>query len=195
MAWSSEQFSTFIYTFLAYAMFHAARKTFPNMKTELHREWHLSTIFMGYCDTSFMMTYAVSLMIMGVQCDRLNPKRVLLIGLISSSITLMLFGLANILHYDYPPMLLLLMMSMGLAQSTGWPACVVLIARFFKSKQGAIFGWWAANQSVGNVSGTLLVALMIHLHMSIESIFIAPSLLLITIAMFCYMYLKPLPQG
>jgi sugar phosphate permease len=47
----------------------------------------------------------------------------------------------------------------GFTQSTGWPAVVAVMGNWFgKNGRGLIFGIWAANQSVGNILGALMVA-------------------------------------
>ena len=57
-----------------------------------------------------------------------------------------------------------------------------MISRYFNSSVGSVFGLWSANQCFGNIFGTLLVAYLIDIKLSIELIFIIPSLALITIA-------------
>ena len=106
----------FMITFISYAMIHANRKSFSNVKTLISYEWTPSfsnssvrpklpndtwnshdffsdpkseacKTFLGTLDTVFMVAYAVGLYISGPLGDRFNLRYVLCSGMVLTSIT------------------------------------------------------------------------------------------------------------
>lgn len=184
--WSRQQVTVFLLTFLAYALFHAARKTFSNTKVTLEEQWNLSAQFMGYCDTTFMVSYALFLIIMGMQVDHWNPKKILVAGLVGSFVILMLIGLSETIYlFDAKGYLLALMFLHGIFQATGWPSCISLISHSFTKNYGAIFGAWSVTQSVGNVGGTVVTAAMLSYKISIVWIFLLPAVSMLACGIAC----------
>lgn len=195
--WSTQQIKVFTLTFIAYALIHAERKTFSNMKPILHVQWNYSEELMGICDTIFMVCYAVSLLCMGIQVDKFNVVYVLCTGLIGSACSMIVFAFSHSLHiYNNVYVLYCIMGLHGIFQATGWPSCVVLISRYFhNTNQGMTFGVWSSNQCVGNIGGTLLVALLISFDCTIELIFLIPTLALITVAVVILYTLNDRPMS
>lgn len=184
--WSMQQINVFLLTFLAYALFHAARKTFSNTKVTLENDWDLSAQFMGYCDTTFMVSYAMFLIIAGMQVDKLNPKKILIAGLFGSFVILMLIGLSHSVYIiDAKVYLLALMFLHGIFQATGWPSCISLISSSFTKNYGSIFGAWSVTQSVGNVGGTVITAAMLSYRIHIVWIFLLPAVAMLACGVAC----------
>lgn len=119
-----------------------------------------SKIFLGTLDAIFLAAYSVGLFISGILGDRFNLRYVLFIGMCSSAVSLFLFGVVTEWVGVYNEALYIIIWIInGLAQSTGWPAVVAVMGNWFgKNGRGLIFGIWAANASVGNIFGALMVA-------------------------------------
>ncbi|MEE6524893.1 hypothetical protein FKM82_024608, partial [Ascaphus truei] len=96
-----------------YALLHASRKSFSNVKVSISSQWtpsslntsvyvvepnqtwnsnHLfpdkdsATLFLGLLDTIFLFSYAVGLFVSGIVGDRLNMRLVLTFGMCSSAV-------------------------------------------------------------------------------------------------------------
>ncbi|KFM60302.1 Sugar phosphate exchanger 3, partial [Stegodyphus mimosarum] len=178
----------FILTFFSYALFHATRKTFSNVKVTISETWtpqNLSlpdifddnwnghklfkdpsdaSLFLGVLDTVFMTSYAIGLFISGAVGDRLNLKFVLAFGMCSSSLTVFMFGMVSEwLHFYNKVWYVVFWALTGLLQSTGWPTVVAVIGNWFgKSSRGFVMGVWGACPSVGNIIGACIVNLVLH---------------------------------
>ncbi|KAM8974428.1 sugar phosphate exchanger 3 [Pelodytes ibericus] len=179
--------AVFLLTFFSYALLHASRKSFSNVKVSISSQWtpscfnstervltpnatwydnHLfpdadsATIFLGLLDTIFLFSYAVGLFISGIIGDRLNMRLVLTFGMCSSAITMFVFGtLTEWLHFYNKAFYCVVWIINGLLQSTGWPCVVAVMGNWFgKSGRGFIFGLWSACASVGNILGAFLAS-------------------------------------
>ncbi|CAN2387223.1 Solute carrier family 37 [Pristimantis euphronides] len=177
----------FLLTFFSYALLHASRKAFSNVKVSISNQWtpsdlnsseydlepnstwndhrlfpnHKSaTIFLGLLDTIFLSSYAVGLFISGIIGDRLNMRYVLTFGMCSSAVTMFVFGtVTEWLHFYNKVFYCLLWVINGLLQSTGWPCVVAVMGNWFgKSGRGVVFGLWSACASVGNILGAFLAS-------------------------------------
>ncbi|XP_078676922.1 sugar phosphate exchanger 3-like [Branchiostoma floridae x Branchiostoma belcheri] len=177
----------FLLTFFSYAFFHATRKTFSNIKTTISSEWtpqfcnatepclqpekiwmdrHLfdsssdAEPFLGWLDSTFLISYAVGLYISGILGDRFDMRKVLSLGMCLSAVVVFVFGcLTEWVHLYSQPFYILLFVLNGLLQSTGWPCVVAIMGNWFgKSTRGFVLGAWSACASVGNIIGALLVS-------------------------------------
>uniref|UniRef100_F1KWG4 Sugar phosphate exchanger 3 n=1 Tax=Ascaris suum TaxID=6253 RepID=F1KWG4_ASCSU len=172
----------FLVTFFSYALFHASRKTLSGVKASLIADWtHNSSMngshfydafiptvaeaetFLGLLDALFMAAYAVSLFYWGWLGDRLNPRNVVVFGMVSSAAALVSFGsLPKWLHFYSAPYYLLTYVIFGLLQACGWPNEVAIMGNWFGGdNRGFVMGLWAACQPVGNIMGSLLIALVL----------------------------------
>ena len=114
--WTWHHVTTFVLTFFGYALFHACRKSFSNVKDTMQKEFtpfnsscpvrperiwerrHVfatkddANVFLGEMDTVFLLSYAVGLYISGVIGDRLNMRLLLSFGMCMSAIAFFCFG-------------------------------------------------------------------------------------------------------
>ncbi|CAF1225994.1 unnamed protein product [Rotaria sordida] len=211
--------STFILTFVSYAMLHAARKVFSNVKSTMAEEWSPvanetirpikpdniwnqtrlfnspgdATIFLGVLDALFMFSYATGLFISGIIGDRFDLRIVLCSGMIVTAIVIFLFGvLSEWLHIYKAAWYISFWILNGLAQSTGWPCVVAIMGNWFgKEGRGLIFGIWSACASVGNIFGAALAASFRTY--GYEYPFLVCTVLLICCAIICFFAIIPSP--
>ncbi|XP_053575007.1 sugar phosphate exchanger 3 isoform X2 [Bombina bombina] len=177
----------FLLTFFSYALLHASRKSFSNVKVSISNQWTPSrfntsvfilepnktwnnnplfpdtdsaTLFLGLLDTIFLFSYAVGLFISGIIGDRLNMRWVLTFGMCSSATVMFVFGtVTEWLHFYNKVFYCLLWIVNGLLQSTGWPCVVAVMGNWFgKAGRGFVFGLWSACASVGNILGAFLAS-------------------------------------
>ncbi|CAF1318854.1 unnamed protein product [Adineta steineri] len=211
--------STFLLTFISYAMLHAARKVFSNVKSTMAEEWSTvanetlnpvkpddtwnqhrlynspkdATVFLGVLDAAFMFSYSAGLFISGVIGDRFDLRIVLCLGMVVTSIMIFLFGvLSEWLHIYSIGWYISFWILNGLAQSTGWPCVVSIMGNWFgKEGRGLIFGVWSACASVGNIFGALLAATF--LTYGYEYPFLVCAVLLLCCATICFFAIIPSP--
>lgn len=181
----SHKAAVFVLTFFSYALFHANRKAFSNVKSSTAAVWTPHNItdrrlqpedlwyshdlfeneddaekFEGVLDTSFMMAYAVGLFLNGYIGDRVNMRILLAIGMGSTSVLVFIFGCVaewTLFYNKY--FYTVIWIINGLMQSTGWPVVVACMGNWFgQSSRGVLLGLWSSCASVGNIIGALLVS-------------------------------------
>ncbi|CAF1399815.1 unnamed protein product [Rotaria magnacalcarata] len=212
--------STFILTFVSYAMLHAARKVFSNVKSTIAEEWSAvanetlnpikpdeiwnqtrlfhspenATIFLGVLDAVFMFSYSFGLFVSGIIGDRFDLRIVLCLGMVITAVVIFLFGVVSEwLHIYSVAWYVCFWILNGLAQSTGWPCVVAIMGNWFgKEGRGLIFGVWSACASVGNIFGAALAAAF--LSYGYEYPFLVCAALLICCATICFFAIIPSPE-
>ncbi|KAI9982363.1 hypothetical protein PInf_008300 [Phytophthora infestans] len=163
----------FFLTFVSYVLFHASRKSFSAIKGEMGDEqWIHSELYSrdqqaemyGLMDTLFMGFYALGLYISGILGDKHDLRRMIAGGMWATAAIVLLFGLGALADIHALSFYAVLWGLNGLVQSSGWPANVAVMGRWFDQKErGAVLGVWSGNACLGNIVGTALVALMFAL--------------------------------
>jgi len=133
------QIRMFFITYTGYAMFHIARKSFSSIKNEMGREeWMLSNYYSqdnqsqmyGFMDMIFMACYAMGLYISGIIGDRYDLRKFISIGMGTTALVLIIFGLAGFLRVHSFTFFACLWAVNGLVQSCGWPSNVAVMLVF-----------------------------------------------------------------
>jgi len=152
-------------TFFSYACFHASRKIYSVIKSDLDDEnWFGSGTRdskLGLLDALFLFFYAFGLYFSGDIGDRFNPRIVLTLGMIAVGICVIFFGLGGIWGIHWLPFYAFLWSLNGLLQSSGWPTNVAVMGNWFSYKErGFVMGIWAGNASFGNILGAGIAAVI-----------------------------------
>nr|CCA19510.1 sugar phosphate exchanger putative [Albugo laibachii Nc14] len=212
MKWMKTKAATkpgvFFLTFFSFVFFHFGRKSFAAMKGELSAEsWMESSFYskddqakmFGWMDTVFMLTYAAGLYASGFLGDRYDLRKMITIGMLSTSMILVCFGIgafAGLHSYWY---YLVLWALNGMAQASGFPSNVAVMGKWFSRKErGAILGIWSGNASLGNVLGAAFVALMFYVFeksIAWKIALMAMALIVAAYAMLIYVFLVPDPKS
>ncbi|CAH9098012.1 unnamed protein product [Cuscuta europaea] len=185
ISYKTYQAIVLIVTFLAYAAYHATRKTTSIVKSALDPKssdlgmksprlrWALGngwfpfngkdgTELLGELDVAFLFVYALGMYFSGHVGDRMNLRIFLTTGMVGTGLFTGLFGFgywANIHNFYY---YLTVQMLAGLFQSTGWPSVVAVVGNWFgKKKRGLIMGIWNAHTSIGNITGSLIASVLL----------------------------------
>ncbi|KAK9061080.1 hypothetical protein SSX86_018260 [Deinandra increscens subsp. villosa] len=221
LSFKTHQAIVLIITFLAYASYHAARKTTSIIKSSLDPQspensflqssktlsWLLGTGWppfdgsngtqlLGDLDLAFLFVYSIGMFFSGHIGDRMNLRIFLTIGMIGTGLFTSLFGIgywANIHNFYY---YLTVQMLAGLFQSTGWPSVVAVIGNWFeKSNRGLVMGVWNAHTSVGNISGSLIASYFLKYGWGWSMV--VPGLMITLVGLLLYMFLlvDPLSAG
>lgn len=176
----------FLITYVAYAAFHAVRRSLSTVKTSVVAEWTPASFssnitlsaasrdtwfghvlcaspaeaeeLLGWLDAAFMFSYALGLYISGFVADRHDLRLVLGTGMCLTGVTTFVFGpVVEWLHAYNRAAYILLSIANGFFQATGWPCVVAVMSNWFdKNSRGLVLGLWSSCQSVGNIVGSLL---------------------------------------
>ena len=93
------------------------------------------------------------------------------------SLALFVFSIAGI---KWEPFYGAVWLLNGVAQSFGWPCNVKIVGNWFggDAHRGAVFGFWSACVSMGNIVGGLVGFIVLEIGLGWEAVFIASALLL-----------------
>src|ERR1700733_9903033 len=136
---------------------HAARVALSVAATPIRTEFGLSQVQMGYLLSSFLWTYVLCLIPVGLLVDRFGGK-------IVNGMGIFLWSTATVLTGFAPSFLFMLgsRLAMGMGESTSWPASNRIIREWFPASErglaNAIFGAGsAAGPAIGAVTISYLV--------------------------------------
>lgn len=219
LSYKTHQAIVLIITFLAYASYHATRKTTSIIKSSLDPQspensflqgskaisWLLGsgwapfngengTALLGDLDLAFLFVYSIGMFFSGHIGDRMNLRIFLTIGMVGTGLFTSLFGIgywANIHVFYY---YLVVQMLAGLFQSTGWPSVVSVVGKWFgKSKRGLIMGVWNAHTSIGNISGSLIASYFLKYGWGWSMV--VPGVMIIFVGLLLFMFLPVDPES
>ncbi|KVI10061.1 putative glycerol-3-phosphate transporter 1 [Cynara cardunculus var. scolymus] len=161
VSFKTHQAIVLIVTFLAYASYHASRKTTSIIKSALDPQtpdgtlqsvsflrrsnalsWVLGngwapfdgangTGLLGDLDLAFLFVYAVGMFCSGHIGDRMNLRIFLTIGMVGTGLFTSLFGFGYWANIHVFYYYLIVQMIAGLFQSTGWPSVVAVVGNWF----------------------------------------------------------------
>lgn len=163
----------FALTFFSYAGYHASRKVFSAIKGILYQEkWMHSDYYtsdnqaamFGVMDSLFLFFYALGLFASGVIGDRMNLKNLISVGMIASASCIVFFAIGGYLNVHALSFYVALWSMNGIVQSTGWPSNVAVMGKWFsENRRGVIMGFWSGNACFGNILGTMITVICIHM--------------------------------
>ncbi|KAI3508183.1 hypothetical protein L1887_23187 [Cichorium endivia] len=161
LSYKTHQIIVLIVTFLAYASYHATRKTTSIIKSSLDPQspndtlqsftflkssktlsWLLGsgwapfngangTGLLGDLDLAFLFVYAIGMFFSGHIGDRMNLRIFLTIGMVGTGLFTSLFGVGYWADIHFFYYYLVVQMLAGLFQSTGWPSVVAVVGNWF----------------------------------------------------------------
>lgn len=165
VSFKTHQAIVLIVTFLAYASYHATRKTTSIVKSVLDPQsssttglsffpyrkskqlsWSLGdgwapfngsdgTSLLGELDVAFLAVYAFGMYFSGHFGDRCNLRIFLTIGMLGTGLFTSLFGVGYWGNIHNFYYYLVVQMIAGLFQSTGWPSVVAVLGNWFGKRK------------------------------------------------------------
>ena len=190
-----EAYSNFMYkrvflvTYIVYASYYLARLNFSVALPLIGEDLQLSKFALGLISAAFSISYAVGQFVNGQLVESLGAKRIAILGLVLSAVMNLLFGYA-----DFFTFFVVIWCINGYAQSTGWPSVVKIISNWFKSGLGTIGGTFGSCFLVGNMIAWSLLG-YITANFGWRNAFLAPSLLLVLMAVIFYLLVEEGPEG
>jgi OPA family glycerol-3-phosphate transporter-like MFS transporter len=107
----------------------------------------LSPIMASNIDIAFSVAYGLGQFLWGISADRLGPRRVVLVGMLASSVVAVAMGLSSTVV-----LLGVFFFVQGLCQSTGWAPLTKNMGFWFSSKErGRVMGFWCTSYSFGGM--------------------------------------------
>ena len=174
---------------MTYASYFLARLNFSVALPSISGDLQYSKFALGLIGTAFSISYAVGQFVNGQLVESLGAKRIAILGLILSAVTSLLFGYADLLIF-----FVIIWSINGYAQSTGWPSAVKIISNWFKSGIGTVGGVFGSCFLVGNMIAWPLLG-YITTNFGWRTAFLAPSLLLVLMAIIFCLCVDEKPEG
>jgi len=171
----------FMATFMNYAMAHWTRKSYTNVKLSLVSAG-VDPLTLAAMDSGFMFTYALGSFITGQLGDHFSPVLVVGIGLLGSTICLMLivYGASSWVVKSTAVCSTWFLSSQlihGLFQATGGPVNTAIMGNWYPAKgRGLMFGMWTCHQYVGDITAALVSAWILNLGLDWRWCLVVPAL-------------------
>ena len=175
-------------TYVTYASYYLARLNFSIALPLMGEDLQFSKLALGLIGGAFSISYAIGQFINGQLIDSLGAKKIAVIGLILSAAMNLLFGYADLFI-----LFVIIWCINGYAQSTGWPSVVKIISNWFKSGLGTVGGAFGSCFLVGNTIAWLLLG-YITANFGWRNAFLAPSILLMSMAVLFYLGIEEKPK-
>ncbi|XP_067655309.1 glucose-6-phosphate exchanger SLC37A4-like [Haliotis asinina] len=185
-----QQMVMFSSLYVGYMLFVYVRKSFSFSTPAIMEEDVLEKSQLGLIVSSQMFGYMVSKFISGILVDFYSPTFLFAAGLFFTGVTAVTFTVFN----SWMVFTVIWFLN-GIVQGTGWPACAVLIKRWFSPDQ---FGtWWSILSTSMNAAGTvgpLVSAALVTSHGWRIGI-IASGLVAMCFSGVCLLLLQDYPPG
>ena len=184
MMLNRHQIQVFVITFMCVVSLHGARESWYMIKHEVHQELGFSSTFLGTIDTTFLLFYSMGYYCSGVLGDRFLVTRLVGYGMLSAAVLYILICLLCMARVVSKPLFLVLWALQGPSQGTDLTGCVAIMSNWFPPEmRGRVMGLWGSNQSVGNIVGEYLAAIIYEeLGMGWEWVIAIPALLVTVVA-------------
>ena len=169
-------------TYLAAIIIHANRKGYSSVKSTIADEnWFQGPSSTGSdkegnttteeelseVDFMFLFIYALGVLFFGHIGDKFDMRLLLSAGLASSGVMLILFAMGKYWNIHSLSYYFVVYGINGLSQGGSWPMGVACIANWFpksQNQQNLALAVWSTSASMGNVTGSLIAALIFTLY-------------------------------
>ncbi|MGI9437683.1 MAG: MFS transporter [Geminicoccaceae bacterium] len=135
--------------------------TYPACLSVLLTTWQMSATRAGIVQGVFTASFALSLLVASVLCDRIGAKRVFRVAIMLSAITAILFALLARSFETAIPFIALMGLSQG---GTYTPAIMLVAAHTPEKKKASAVGWVLAGMSAGYVVSIFLSTTLLTLY-------------------------------
>ena len=143
-----------------YASFYLCRVNYSIALPFINAELGITFTLLGAIASGFFITYSIGQALNGYLGVRYEPCKLILIGVIGSSLATFLFGMSN----DFTAFMILWLTN-GYFQSMGWPSLVKVIALTLGDEElGRGYGLFNTSWALGHALSWLFTALIIENH-------------------------------
>lgn len=179
----------FTSTWLTYFGFYFCRKAFYAVKGTLAEDLMIDETQLGHIGFTYLLCYTIGQFTAAGTGRIFGARNLLLIGMATSLITNIIFGFAANVWT-----IMVFMGVNGLAQATGWPSTVGVMANWTtRSERGTLMGVWATCYQFGGVAATAWAAWWLSMQ-GWRGAFFAASSVLIVIWFYVYYFVRNKPE-
>ena len=163
-------------SWLSYFSYYFTRKNFSVAKKPMARELGLSKGDLKWIDLASLGAYALGQFVHGVLGDRIGPRRLVALGMLTTAALSVLFGVSSMFG-----VFVLLWGCNGFVQATGWPGNGKLMASWWSARdRGPVMGWWSTCYQAGGLAATFLATWL--LVWGWRAAFVGPALWVVVVA-------------
>ncbi|CAJ1401561.1 unnamed protein product [Effrenium voratum] len=154
-------------TFMTYVMYHAQRISFSGVASSMTDEEGFTATKLGTMSTGYMFAYAIGQFVCGRFADNVRPKRALVWGMLGCALLAFVEGVLGSAGCGGEGFCyiiwVLIRITEGLVQATGWTATVAIMGNWFPQEgRGFIMGLWATNANVGDIFGLHVTSALLY---------------------------------
>jgi len=150
------RWAVFLSGTLGYSLYYVCRLSLSALKAPLVQDGILTESQLGLVGAGLFYAYAVGKFVHGFIADNANLNRMLTFGLAGSALVNLALGFAPGFY-----LFAALWLFNGFAQSTGAPACIVGLSRWYsREERGTYYGLWSASHNIGEGLTFVAVALI-----------------------------------
>jgi len=175
---------------ITYASFYLLRVNISIAMPEIMQEFSLTKTNMGLVLSSLFLLYAVGQFINGQLGDKLNSRRIITVGLLSSAVLNIVFGFTG----GILGLLIVIWGLNGYFQSMGWGPTVKAMANWFPVKvRGRISGRLGTSYIIGGAISWFLAGTIIR-YFNWRFTFFPPAIFCIFIAIHWFIRARNAPE-
>jgi len=175
---------------ITYASFYLVRVNISVAMPEIMAEYGLTKTNLGAVLSALFMMYAIGQFINGQLGDKLNSRKIITIGLISSGIMNILFGFTG----GVVGFMVVLWGINGYVQSMGWGPTVKCMANWFPANvHGKMSGRLGTSYILGGAISWIIAGTVIK-YAGWRGVFWVPGVLVIAIAVHWYLRARNAPE-
>ena len=198
----------FLGIYLGYAAYYLVRKNPSLAAPGMIEEGLIDKAGAGLAMSGIPIAYAVSKFIMGSISDRSDARKFMTVGLILSSLVMILAGIL-----PYPAgvdgnysitvgLMFVFMLFAGWLSGMGWPPCGRVLAHWFSTNERSFkMSVWNTAHNVGNGTLGLLIPAGIIIFTTMgftetwRAAFIIPATVALLLALFCWWAIRDTPES
>ncbi len=155
-SWTSRIFAV---SWLSYFSYYFTRKNLSVAKKSVQADLGLTKAQLRDVDTAFLAAYAIGQFANGVLADRIGPRRMVALGMITSACAAIAFAFLDRAVGVVMSAYFLVQAVNGLAQASGWPGNGKLMASWFSThRRGEVMGWWSTCYQAGGLCASWAAA-------------------------------------
>ena len=193
-AYSKGRIKVFMGIFIGYAAYYLVRKNFSLIMPDLIEQGYTKSQ-LGWVLSAISIAYGLSKFLMGSISDRSNSKVFLSLGLLLSSLTMILMGWIPFFTSSTITMFIILFLN-GWFQGMGWPACGRTMVHWFSThERGTKMSIWNIAHNVGGGLIGPLAILGLAIFNDWHSALYFPGFIALTIAIIVYFLMEDTPQS
>lgn len=198
----------FLGIYLGYASYYLVRKNLSLAAPGMIEEGLIDKAGAGLAMSGIPIAYAVSKFIMGSISDRSDARKFMTVGLVLSSLVMILAGVL-----PYPTgvagnyavtvgLMFVFMFLAGWLSGMGWPPCGRVLAHWFSTNERSFkMSVWNTAHNVGNGTLGLLIPAGVIIFTTIgitdtwRAAFIVPAVVALLFALFCWWAIRDTPES